>query len=771
MVFGPIARYPPPVFVIQHLEQNVSDLLLNFSFENFQRHALSLFTHQYETIGLYRTLCLRQGRTPKNVQRFQDVPLLSTHAHKKHRIASFPKDPHEVVFLTSGTTRTHAGNHFMGSTRTYDLSCIQSFERLTAGFPKNGRCLSLIPSSFDLPHSSLAHMTHVLAKHLSTHPLIQGFRNGSIQHEEVLAELRTSEETSTPLFLMSTTSALCDFFEELEHKQISFHLPKGSCLFETGGKKGRRGLRPPSERVTCSQTFLGIPQEFHWAEYGMTEMSSPSWGTFKNGTFVYASPPWAPWRILHPETLQEVSVGEEGLLSFFDSANIYSVAALCVGDWARHHGDHFEVIDRAVESEFRGCSQLTPPPQNLSRPSSSLLEKINQAKKELRSSHDVSFKQACDALGSLAKQWANPEFPSRIKFESELNASNFFSPASVTAGLNRTFRALLPDRLWDAGKRAWHFGRPEKAPGLTLHIPAGNLPVTGVFSFFATALASAPTIHRPSQRGGRLLHFLHEDLQKLDPLVAERMKILDTPSTHHNLTQELLKDVSILMVQGDRTTLEGFEQLGPHSMKFLPYRPAFSLGMIPETHETSAPEMDSFLQDLFIWEQQGCLSPQILFLIGFSETRARDFIQQLHLVAEERARVWKRVPQNRNLATLRWHLFERDLDPEQNGIVSTTENLTTIYGETWNKDWFSTPGLLQVVQAKSLETFLESLLPFSGEISSIALPKEFLEQSLVGKILSTLSLQRITEMGTLQAPEFRWPQDFHDRLRSLRPSD
>ena len=752
----------------QPFESEFLELLQVFSPDQWESFAKKLFQFQFEYVKPFRDFCEGRGVKLATIQQITDIPSFPTHGFKSFRLATFEDRGDSTVFHTSGTTHTLRGSHHMKTTRAYDEACIASLKQLTPGFNPDGQWVSLIPSRKESPHSSLAHMVDTLAAHFGKKPLWQGFVNGSIDTEATLSKLQSLSEEKCPVFLMSTTSALNDFLEALENQNVRLSLPEGSRLFETGGNKGRRHISDPQERVERTQYFLGLPSDSHWAEYGMTEMSSPSWGTYADGMFLYESPSWSPWRILHPKTFKEVNPGEEGLLSFFDAANLFSVSSLLVGDWARHHGNKFEIIDRIVDTEFRGCSQLTPPPKASSKKNSLAPQEIREAKERLSASEDIGFKKACDTFGALAKKWSDPLFPPRKNFEEETQATGFFSPASITAGLNRTFRALHPERLWEAGKRAWYFGRPEEHPNLVVNISAGNLPVTPVFSFFATGLASVPTLHRPSKRGGRLLELLHESLQEIDERVSRRIEIVHTDSHDEVATRELFKDVSILLAQGDEDTLEHFTGLCSPSTKLLPYRSAFSLILVPPDHDLAPEETDAILQDIYIWEQQGCLSPQLLFAPELSSEKLQALIQQFHDVAEHRGEAWERKPSLRHQASTQWHLLENELQFDKAGATQATDQLTTVVTPTIQKSWFSTPGLLQIIPVSSFDEMVAKLEPFKGQVSSIVIPHTHLNRPLVGDIVSKMTIQQLIGYGTLQAPEFRWPQDYHDRLRTLR---
>jgi hypothetical protein len=56
--------------------------------------------------------------------------------------------------------------------------------------------------------------------------------------------------------------------------------------------------------------------------------------------------------------LDEVAVGETGIVEVVDLANLRSVLAIRTGDLAIRHEDGFELLGRIPSAEPRGCSLM-----------------------------------------------------------------------------------------------------------------------------------------------------------------------------------------------------------------------------------------------------------------------------------------------------------------------------------------------------------------------------------------------------------------------------
>jgi hypothetical protein len=96
-------------------------------------------------------------------------------------------------------------------------------------------------------------------------------------------------------------------------------------------------------------------------EYGMTELSSQ----FYEATIrepgaphgVYVEPPWARVVPVHPETLEPVKNGEEGLARIEDLLNVDSAFAVLTRDRVMRVGPAgFVLLGRQTGADPRGCS-------------------------------------------------------------------------------------------------------------------------------------------------------------------------------------------------------------------------------------------------------------------------------------------------------------------------------------------------------------------------------------------------------------------------------
>ena len=204
------------------------------------------------------------------------------------------------------------------------------------------------------------------------------------------------QQTARPILLLGTAFSFVHLLDYLVENKLSFRLPPGSRVMETGGYKNRSRSMPRTELHQFITKRLGVPLSHIICEYGMSELSSQAYDTKlerrsptrRVGVHALAChpnklklelqqhhagsetgappcwchfcfPPWARVQIISPETGREVADGETGLIRVFDLANAFSVMAIQTEDLGVRRGDGFELIGRAALAEARGCSLMT----------------------------------------------------------------------------------------------------------------------------------------------------------------------------------------------------------------------------------------------------------------------------------------------------------------------------------------------------------------------------------------------------------------------------
>ena len=332
--------------------------------DDFNRIALALFDFQFNQNKAFGNLCRSEKNTPAAVTRWESIPTVPTRAFKALDLTALPEAARPTVFRSSGTTQANRSRHFHNAITlsVYETSLWNWFSEHMVD-ESAGRLLFLCPNPSEAPESSLGHMMGVVAKRLAKreHRFVADaqWRIDGTAAVDYLHDVATQNE---PVTVLGTAFSFVHLLDFISTEQVEFRLPAGSAAMETGGYKGRsREVAKPELHRTIA-AGLGILPERILCEYGMCELSSQAYdgkiGQANPAPRLFRFPPWARARVVSPETLDEVALGQAGLLEVTDLANVGSALCILTEDLAKRHKDGFELLGRAELAESRGCSLM-----------------------------------------------------------------------------------------------------------------------------------------------------------------------------------------------------------------------------------------------------------------------------------------------------------------------------------------------------------------------------------------------------------------------------
>jgi hypothetical protein len=334
---------------------------------DFDELAARVFRHQFEQNLAYQSFCERHGVTPDAWGGWEAVPAVPTMAFQHVDLVSVDREA-EAVFRTSGTTGGAArrGRHFVPRLSLYRASLIEPFRTYLTGGPLDGvgvgrmRFVSLIPSVDQLPDSSLSFMVSAAADELASETDWLVDAEGALDLEALRAVADESARVGDPILLLGTALSFVHALERLGGRQLT-SLPEGSRIMETGGFKGLGRIVSRTELYDGIAHATGVPTSRIVNEYGMTELLSqlyePVLSEGPDAVGTHVPPPWLRVRALDPVSLDPVQEGEDGILAFFDLANVGSVSHILTEDVGSVRKEGVRLRGRLAGAEPRGCSR------------------------------------------------------------------------------------------------------------------------------------------------------------------------------------------------------------------------------------------------------------------------------------------------------------------------------------------------------------------------------------------------------------------------------
>ena len=342
----------------------------------FNELALDLFALQYESNPPYQRFCSGHGVTPSEIRDWADIPALPVAAFKELEMTSLSAEERGKVFLSSGTTGQKPSRHWHNdeSLRAYEASILGWFgtcwanqtTSATQSSPGPLPLLFLTPPPVLAPHSSLVHMFECIrgafgAVESGYAGVVDPTLGWVLDGKKVEETLARAVVLHQPVGILGTAFNFVHLLDYLMERGISYALPVGSRVFETGGYKGRSRSLSKTELYSSITRSLAIPPSHIISEYGMSELSSQAYDRRIGGPELerrFQFPPWACAQIVSPETGREVEEGGAGLIRVCDLANVRSVLAIQTEDLGVRCGEGFTLLGRAARAEPRGCSLM-----------------------------------------------------------------------------------------------------------------------------------------------------------------------------------------------------------------------------------------------------------------------------------------------------------------------------------------------------------------------------------------------------------------------------
>lgn len=324
----------------------------------FDDVALRLFTYQFENNRPFRRFCIQRGRTPRTARSWRDIPAVPINAFKELTLSCCAPEDAARVFMTSGTTLGGVrGKSYHPTLAVYDASMIRAFKQYFMPDRDRIDMSILFPGEDVMPNSSLAHYLALALSQFGADGSRNAMQGDGIAFDHLFELLDGAQIAGTPYALLGASYSYVPLLDEMKRRGLSFILPPGSRLFDTGGFKGQSrelGLDDFYDRLAAG---FGVPREKCINMYGMTELSTQF---YDRGNAVCPSvksgPHWIRSRVINPLTGDDVPVGETGVLVHCDLAHFNIVSTILTEDAGVETENGFLLLGRADGAEAKGCS-------------------------------------------------------------------------------------------------------------------------------------------------------------------------------------------------------------------------------------------------------------------------------------------------------------------------------------------------------------------------------------------------------------------------------
>jgi hypothetical protein len=264
-------------------------------------------------------------------------------------------------------------------------------------------------------------------------------------------------------------------------------------------------------------------------------------------------------------------------------------------------------------------------------------------------------------LCGVAAEWLQPDNPFRRLALERGPAETGFSRAVLETGLDdffrrftpENFRALLRQELGNAvsltgdgclavgdeesaGPAVRHFWR---GPEFLVHIAAGNLPNPALMSLTLGLLTRSAQFMKCAHGAAFLPRLFAHSLYAADHKLASCLEIAEWRGGNHELESVLFAAADCLTATGGDDTLAAIRARLPAHVRFLGYGQRVSFGFVTREvlrDETIGQVVARAADDVVAWDQNGCLSPHVIYVEERGAVESDQFAERLALELAER---------------------------------------------------------------------------------------------------------------------------------------
>ena len=375
-----------------------------------------------------------------------------------------------------------------------------------------------------------------------------------------------------------------------------------------------------------------------------------------------------------------------------------------------------------------------------------------------------------ETLGAVLARWREPASPERRRLERELPAHTGLHPETLRRGLELGLAPWSPEAWRDLARRELG-SEPGRGAPLTAVLLGGALPLPTLLSVIAPLAVRSPALVRPGSRDPLTASAVEASLAAIDPELAACVGITQFPRDDEAALAAFLEADCVVATGSDRAMEAVAGRLAP-GRRLVRHGHAVSLALLgagahgqPEPLRRAA---RGLALDTALWDQQGCLSPQVVFVAG-DTAACRRVAEALGAALDELA---SRLPRGRVPAEARALIEHEHSAAELRQAAGSGTRL--LAGADWTVvcEPDATPRAHPLYRFLRVQPLAEARLeqelsPWRPWLAGIALAGYGPGAPALRARLKKLGATRVCEPGSLQAPPLDWPRDRQPVLASL----
>ncbi len=395
---------------------------------------------------------------------------------------------------------------------------------------------------------------------------------------------------------------------------------------------------------------------------------------------------------------------------------------------------------------------------------------------------------ARDILGCIdraVQRWLDPDSPQRQEAEARLPETTGLSAAMIRHVLPLIFQEYRADRIetlcvdelgsfevLDRFVPSVSGQKRASGPPLIVHVLAGNLPGAGLDSVIFSLLVKSATLVKTSSAEPVLPTLFARSLRDIDPNLGDCLSVVSWPGGNTELEDLAYGRADIVVASGSDASLAAIRQRTRG--QFVGYGHKVSFGLVTREGLADAEATaHKAAYDVALYDQQGCLSPQLLYVEEGGAVTPKEFAALLATGLAHWQTELPRGPVPPEVSTA----IRRVRDEAEWQALAGKD--VALHASSNGTDWtvvydadptFVQSPLYRTIRVKPLRNMtqlggiLEAWRPYLEAVGVSADPAR---TTTLAATLGALGVSRICPIGTMQHPPLSWRHGGRPRVGDL----
>lgn len=393
-------------------------------------------------------------------------------------------------------------------------------------------------------------------------------------------------------------------------------------------------------------------------------------------------------------------------------------------------------------------------------------------------------------IDQAIEKWCHPDYPQRILAEKLLPAITGYDHTTVALEIKRFVRNFRKKELWrfidteldnPAILDDFHpqkSGQLTKAIGPTaiFHVFSSNIPGLQIWSLIMGLITKSANLGKTSLSEPLFPVLFSQTLAEVSPELAATIAILPWKGGTHDLEQAAIDSTNATIVYGSDRAVKSIHALVPDDKIFLHYGYKISFAMIGA--EALTPEyypqmVQKMAEDIAVYDQQSCLSPQTVFVEAGGTITPHQFAQLLAKALANNQLKWPRAKLTTSEAVAVTRL--RQESQIQALTDATIQVIASPDSTAWTVVYHQKPALMSsplnrtihvmvIDDLAQVPALLRPYQPFLQSCGLAVAPQRLLE---LGSQLGDAGIDRICAIGDMTRAQSGWHHDGRFNLLDL----